>query len=265
MIEWILRIDLESYFYQHELNDLIGVSEYTVPAPSGPWGTSEAAGGEVFSPECPDLSRLHAIVTGRRMLNVLELGSGQSTKVIAHALKENSLEYSDQISLVRRASPFQVLSLESEQRYVDELQKALSKSDLGKHVDLVFSDAKQTTFNGRMCGSYVAIPPVCPDLIYIDGPMPMSYGNAESQYMSMNHAEITNVTCDLLLMEPVLLPGVVVIFDGMTNNARFNARNLQRNWLIHEDISNDFTIMVLDEPLLGVHHFNQVKFQNGIS
>ena len=26
--------------------------------------------------------------------------------------------------------------------------------------------------------------------------------------------------CDLLIIEPILLPGTIVIFDGMTNNAK---------------------------------------------
>jgi len=65
-----------------------------------------------------------------------------------------------------------------------------------------------------------------------------------------------------LLIEPILLPGTIVIIDGMTNNSRFNRRNLQRKWLSHEDLKNDYTILILDEPPLGVHHKNQLSFQN---
>ena len=78
----------------------------------------------------------------------------------------------------------------------------------------------------------------------------------------MNDSDITNITCDLLIIEPVLLPGTIVIIDGMTNNARFNKRNLKRNWLSYEDLDNDYTLMILDEPPLGIHHKNQLKFQN---
>ncbi|MDB9872769.1 hypothetical protein OAD02_05645, partial [Alphaproteobacteria bacterium] len=73
------------------------------------------------------------------------------------------------------------------------------------------------------------------------------------------------ITCDLLILEPVLLPGTVVIVDGMTNNARFNRRNLKRNWVCHENLQEDFTVMVLDEHPLGVHHIHQLDFQNNIS
>ena len=56
--------------------------------------------------------------------------------------------------------------------------------------------------------------------------MPMNYKNSKKQYLNMNDSDITNITCDLLIIEPILLPGTIVIFDGMTNNARFNRRNL---------------------------------------
>ena len=78
----------------------------------------------------------------------------------------------------------------------------------------------------------------------------------------MNHSEITNITCDVLIIEPILLPGTVIIVDGMTNNSRFIRRNLQRNWLSFEDLDNDFTIMVLDEDSLSVLHRRQLNFQN---
>ena len=121
---------------------------------------------------------------------------------------------------------------------------------------------EQTYYNNMICGKYKKIPSVCPDLIYVDGPMPMSYKNSKKQYMSINHPDITNITCDLLIIEPILLPGTIVIIDGMTNNARFNKKNLQRNWLSYEDLNNDYTLMILDEPPLGIHHKNQLRFQN---
>ena len=54
-----------------------------------------------------------------------------------------------------------------------------------------------------------------------------------------------------------------MVFDGMTNNARFNLRNLKRNWLNHEDTEKDFTILMLDEEPIGIHHRNQLNFVNG--
>ena len=80
--------------------------------------------------------------------------------------------------------------------------------------------------------------------------------------MDMRHKEVTNITCDVMVLEPCLLPGTIIIIDGMTNNSRFIRNNLQRNWLSHEDINADFTILVLDEPPLGIHHLRQLEFQS---
>ena len=140
--------------------------------------------------------------------------------------------------------------------------KSCKDAGLENYVTVQLVKAEQTFFNNLTCGRYKKIPSVCPDLIYIDGPMPMSYKNSKKQYLNMNHSDITNITCDLLIIEPMLLPGTIVIIDGMTNNARFHRRNLQRNWLSHEDLNNDLTIMILDEPTLGVHHKNKLIFQN---
>ena len=198
----------------------------------------------------------------RKIMTVLEFGSGQSTKVIAHALKENKKNYSKEIALIRRNKPFHLYSIESEKKYATKIIRSCKKNGLSNYVTVKFIEAEQTYFNGMICGKYKKIPPVCPDLIYIDGPMPMSYKNSKKQYLDMNNRDITNITCDLLIIESVLLPGTIVIFDGGTNNARFNIRNLQRNWLSHQCIDNDYTILILDEPHLGIHHKNQLFFQN---
>lgn len=265
LIDFVLNINLREYFDLQALGELVQVQEFSVPQHENPWDTLERAGGEVFAPDCADLARLHALVTHRRMLNVLEFGSGYSTQVIAHALKQNSERYLKNVQGIRRANPFKIISLESENKYANEVELQLEKNGLQKFVDVHLVEGEQTTFNGQICGRYKKIPPICPDLIYIDGPMPMSYRNSTSQYMNLNHSELTNITCDLLLIEPMLLPGVVVIVDGMTNNARFLSRNLKRNWLVHESLEDDLTIMVLDEKPVGVHHIRQLNFQNGLS
>ena len=219
-------------------------------------------GGDAFEAECPDLTRLYSIIRMRKIITVLEFGSGKSTQIIAEALKKNKQEYKGQISLIRRKNPFHIYSLESEKKYANQVINSCKKAGLEKYVTVKFVKAEQTYYNNMICGKYKKIPSVCPDLIYVDGPMPMSYKNSKKQYMSINHPDITNITCDLLIIEPILLPVTIVIIDGMTNNARFNKKNLQRNWLSYEDLNNDYTLMILDEPPLGIHHKNQLRFQN---
>lgn len=262
ILKTIINLDLEKNFYRYGIDKLINQKDYKLPKISKPQDTSIRAGGEAFEPECPDLTRLYSIIRMRKILTVLEFGSGFSTRVIGEALKKNKLDYSKKISLIRRKKPFHLYSLEFEKKYANKVTKSCKKAGLEDYVTVKLVEAEQTSFNNLICGKYKKIPSVCPDLIYIDGPMPMSYKNSKKQYLNLNDFDITNITCDLLIIEPILLPGTIVIIDGMTNNSRFNRRNLQRNWLYHEDLKNDYTILILDEPYLGIHHKNQLHFQN---
>ncbi len=262
ILKSIINLDLKKNFYRYGIDKLINQKIYKLPQQSKPSDTSLRAGGDAFEPECPDLTRLFSIIRMRKILTVLEFGSGYSTKIIGEALKKNKLDYSKKISLVRRKNPFHLYSLESEKKYANQVIKSCKEAGLKNYVTVKLVEAEQTYFNNLICGKYKKIPSVCPDLIYIDGPMPMSYKNSKKQYLDMNDPDITNITCDLLIIEPILLPGTIVVIDGMTNNSRFNRKNLQRNWLYHEDLKNDYTILILDEPTIGVHHKNQLNFQN---
>tara|TARA_B110000037_G_scaffold217017_1_gene277179 strand:+ start:2602 stop:3408 length:807 start_codon:yes stop_codon:yes gene_type:complete len=262
ILKSIINLNLKKKFYHYHIDKLIKQKIYKLPILPKPNDTSDKAGGDAFESECPDLTRLYSIIRMRKIITVLEFGSGKSTKVIAEALRRNKMDYSKKISLIRRKNPFHLYTLESEKKYADEVIKSCKDTGLENYVTIHLVKAEQTSFNNLTCGRYKKIPSVCPDLIYIDGPMPMSYGNSKKQYLNMNHSDITNITCDLLIIEPMLLPGTIVIIDGMTNNARFHRRNLQRNWLSYEDLANDYTIMILDEPTIGVHHKNQLTFQN---
>ena len=129
----------------------------------------------------------------RKILTVLEFGSGFSTKVIGEALKKNKLDYSKKISLIRRKNPFHLYSMESEKKYADKVIKSCKEAGLENYVTVKLVAAEQTTFNNLICGKYKKIPSVCPDLIYIDGPMPMNYKNSKKQYLNMNDSDITNM------------------------------------------------------------------------
>jgi hypothetical protein len=261
-IDYVRNLDTEKYAAENNLSRLFVKGINTVYDPRYEWSTSSLAGGESYPPDYNDLARLHAIVTKRKLINVLELGSGKSTVVLADALCENKRRFQGNLHGIRRGSPFRLLSIESELVYFKEVQQELIRLNLASVVDLFFSEAIQTTLCGQICGQYVSIPSCCPDLIYVDGPMPISYKNAETEYMDLRHSEVTNITCDVIKIEPMLLPGTIVIIDGMTNNARFIRRNLKRNWLCFEDTNADYTICVLDERPLGHIHMRQLDFQN---
>ena len=254
----LIECDLESYFWEHQLNDVLGVESYSRPNMPGPNDTFLQEGAEPFGPDCADLSRLHAVITKRKALTVLEFGSGLSTLVMADALSKNHQLYSDSVSLIRRQNPFHIFTLEADPKYAEVTSQICC--EYGERVSVIQSDAVREDFGGMVAGRYSTIPSICPDLIYIDGPSPYSYREADEEYFSLRSPDVTNITVDLLKIEPCLLPGTIVIFDGMTNNARFNYRHLSRSWLRHEDTELDFTMMILDEAPLGVHHRNQLNF-----
>jgi len=262
ILKYIVNLDLKKNFYQYGIDKLLKEKVFKSSPIPKPMETFIKAGGIQFEPDHSDLTRLYSIIRKRKILTVLEFGSGKSTMIMGEALKKNKQDYSKKISLIRRKNPFHIFSLESEKKYAKIVTKECKKMKLEKYVTVNLSDAQQTVFNNMICGRYKKIPSVCPDLIYIDGPMPMSYKNSKNQYLDMNEPDITNITCDLLMIEPILLPGTIVIIDGLTNNARFNINNLKRNWLSHQDLDKDYTLMILDEPPLGIHHKNQLLFQN---
>ena len=262
IIDYIVSLDLKKYALENKISELFDNYRDDDFIQNDPWSTADMSGGDPFPPEYEDLARLHAIIRKRKLINVLEFGSGKSTLVIGEALRKNYEDYKAHLIGIRRSTPFKLISLESEEKYRQEVIKDCTKKDLCNFVEVVYREAKQTLFNGRLCGQYTSIPSCCPDLIYVDGPMPMSYTNGSDQYMDMRHKEVTNITCDVMVLEPCLLPGTIIIIDGMTNNSRFIRNNLQRNWLSHEDINADFTILVLDEPPLGIHHLRQLEFQS---
>ena len=254
----LIECDLETYFYSHNLGEIIGVESYSRPAPPGPNDTYLQEGADPFGPDCADLARLHAFITKRKALTVLEFGSGLSTLVMAHALSENYERYSDEINLIRRENPFHIYALEADQKYIEISSEICSQYN--ERVSVLPSAAVREDFRGMVAGRYHRVPSICPDLIYIDGPSPYSYQELDEEYLSFRSPDITNITTDLLKLEPCLLPGTVVIFDGMTNNARFNYRHLSRNWLRHEDTEMDITVLMLNELPLGIHHRNQLNF-----
>jgi predicted O-methyltransferase YrrM len=262
ILKYIVNLDLKKNFYKHGIDKLLQEKVFKPSPVPKPMETFNAVGGSPFEPDHSDLTRLYSIIRKRKIITVLEFGSGKSTLIMGEALKKNNHDYSKKISLIRRKNPFHIFSLESEKKYARIVKNDCKKMKLEKYATIKLVNAEQTLFNNMICGRYKKIPSVCPDLIYIDGPMPSSYKNSKNQYLDMNEPEITNITCDLLMIEPILLPGTIVIIDGLTNNARFNLRNLKRTWLSHQDLKKDYTVMILDEPILGIHHKNQLLFQN---
>lgn len=252
--------NLEKYFYKNQLNKILKTDFKKINIPL-PFQTFNQEGSSAFPIDVYDLTRLHKIITSLKIISVLELGSGESTRIMADALRINKKNYFNESLLmkIRKKDKFKIHSIETEKKYLQITEK--KTKTLQKYVKYYYTGAIQTQYNNNICGRYKTIPSVSANLIYIDGPSPYSYKEKNFNYIDLGSPEITNITCDLLLMEPYLLPGTVVIFDGLTNNAYFNIQRLKRNWLWKHNLKFDYTIMALTDKPLGIHNINELKFQ----
>jgi hypothetical protein len=204
-----------------------------------------------FAPEVDDLLRLHKLIRSRKPFTVLEFGTGYSTVMIADALKKNQTEWDalPNKPKIRNRFMFQLFSVDASKRWLDK-----TKETFPKHlVDLVHfwhSEVEIGTFNGQLCHYYKNIPDVVPEFIYLDGPDPQDVkGNING--LSFGCEERTVMSGDLLLMESTFLPGMFILIDGRTNNARFLERNFSRKYKMKWNRKGDTTTFELVEDRLG--------------
>lgn len=215
--------------------------------------------GTEYPPETDDLLRLHYLVRTRKVLNILEFGIGKSTIIFADALKKNKEEYADYVlKNIRREDPFIVYTIDNFKEWISNCKKQVPK-ELKEHVSFSYSEVEMTTFNGRACTMYKKLPNVCPDLIYLDAPSQFGVVG-DVRGISTESVNRLPMSADILLLEPFLLPGTLIVVDGRTANARFLKNNLQREWEYYHFINEDIHLFELVESPLGVLNAKQIKF-----
>lgn len=212
-----------------------------------------------FPPELDDLARLHYLARSRKVTTVLEIGAGKSTVALAHALRLNEMEFGDYVRTnLRRANPFEVHTLEQSSDWVEVCRQAMPPA-LAPYVHFQCAGVQMTTFNGRACTLYQRIPDICPDLIYLDGPDQFCV-EGDVHGISTRSADRLPMSADLLLLEPFLLPGTLIVVDGRTANARFLKNNFQRPWRHAHHVEADLHTFELVEPPLGRLNERQIRF-----
>ena len=118
-----------------------------------------------------------------------------------------------------------------------------------------------TSFNSRFCTAYTKIPRINPQLIYLDGPDLYSVKNNIYNF-NTDFDECVPISCDILRIEPFLLPGTIVVVDGRKSNVRFLENNFQRKWrkTIYKNI--DLTTFYLNEKPIGNYNLLDMKNRN---
>ena len=200
-------------------------------------------------PDINDLVRLHRLVRERPCVTVLEFGIGCSTIALAHAMDQNERELGDLMRsrITRNTHLFEVFSVDASEGWIAHTSGRIP-AHLAPRVHLGHSTVSATTFGGRLCHTYDSLPDVVPDLIYLDGPDPADV-TGSVKGLSFSTPERTVIAADILVMEPTLLPGTVIVVDGRENNVRFLMRNLQRPVAL--SVEGDASIIELVEPRLG--------------
>lgn len=216
-----------------------------------------------IAPDIDDLVRLHQLLRQRRAFTVLEFGIGYSTLVIADALAKNADDFaaSDAQVELLPADAFRVFSVDASEAWLATAMARIPNG-LRTHVVPTYSPVSAGTFNGQLCHFYDVLPNTVPDFVYLDGPDPRDIGGCVNG-LDFRHRERTVIAGDLLLMEPTFVPGLMILIDGRTNNARFLANNFRRTYDWVEDPGGDFTIFELVEPPLGERNRARLAYCSG--
>ena len=244
-------VDLATeYFHDEGLAELVACSQ-----------AADTNGYNVaIEPDTDDLVRLHQLVRERRVFTVLEFGTGYSTLVIADALAKNADDFASSDAEVELlpADAFRVFTVDVSEAW---LATAMARIPCGlqAHVVATHSPLRTGTHNGQLCHFYERLPNVVPDFIYLDGPDPRDVEGMVNG-LDFSHRERTVMSGDLLLMEPTFVPGLMVLVDGRTNNARFLANNFRRSYDWLEDPGGDFTMFELAEPPLGQRNRERLAY-----
>lgn len=242
-------VEDKEYIKANKLDRLINFDEGK-DYKEGTYGGVDGKLSKPFPPITEDLARLHKTIRERRVLTVLEFGTGYSTIIMADALKRNQIYWN---LAIRNRHPFKVFSVDASREWIERTKQRFPKSLL-EYVQFHYSPVKIGTFNGQLCHYYINLPNIIPDFIYLDGPAATDVKGTLYGLNFWNCDDRTVMAGDLLLMESTLLPGTFIIIDGRTNNARFLLNNFKRKWRWDWDRKGDVTTFELVEERLGKHN-----------
>jgi hypothetical protein len=207
-----------------------------------------------------DLARLHSLITTRKCLNVLELGSGFSSLVIAHALKMNS-DCSNGLlpKSLRRENPWHLDSIDESKAWL-EITMSRIPANLAPYVTFHFRSVSLATFCDRPVTYYRDIPNHPYDLIYVDGPSQYSHGESDWLGFSTHDPGRMPMSADVLRIEHFLQPGTLVLFDGRSANAGFFEMNAQKKWRKIRSRFHDQTIFIDESDVLGKYNKEFLRY-----
>lgn len=183
--------------------------------------------GEI-PPFSHDLVNLHREIRQRAPKTVLEIGVGFSTIIMCDALHRNALE---------GRGDGKLWTIDTSQKWIGNTQEKLP-GKLQKYCKFVHSRAAVRDWNGELCHTFVELPNITPDMIYLDGPYGSDVENMRDGlgFEVFEGQKRSIMSADVLLFENSLnvRSKFILIVDGRYNNVQFLKRNLKRKYRVRE-------------------------------
>jgi len=210
----------------------------------------------ILLPDLNDLFFLHQLIILNKRFKILEIGTGWSSLIIAHAHKKNIDKHKDCI-LKNKLGDLKYIILDNLKKYL-KISKKRNKLINNRFIFYKFSKVIMSEFNGRYCTEYIDFPKFNPDFIYLDGPSQYYTLNNKNFSFNTNSKDLMPMVSDLNKIEHFLNPGTVILVDGRSANVNFMRLNFQRNWKYKK--INDFHLLILDEKVFGQKNLNTINF-----
>lgn len=266
-IDYLKENDLLKYFSNEELKTIEKKYKFTDVYFGNYSFYKEKNINKPFIPfpiDVNDLVNLHKTILKRKVFTVMEFGLGYSTIIMADAILKHKKEY-DKLTEkphIRVNDMFKIFSIDTNELWIKRFKENIKEfSEIKDIIKVNYSDIHINTFNGRICHFYDNLPSINPQMIYIDGPDSKDIkGNING--FTFNNPDITVMSGDILLIEPILIPGTIVIFDGRKNNSYFLKNNFQRNWKYTKNKELDIDTFELIDESLGIYNTNMLEYCN---
>ena len=250
ILDYVKKYDLDKLLLEKDFN------KYTYNI----YDTVNPKNNNPFNVDWFDLVYLHKKIITNKIINVIDIGLGHSTIIMADALSRNKVKYGSYVEKnIRKKNPFVVYSVDASKHWIKEFKLRKDYLKLKKHINLQHSSVYIGTFNDRICSYYSNFPNIAADLIYLDAPgMYDIKGSLDGS--NFRNVERVPLAADILRIEYFLMPGTTIVVDGRFANARFLKNNFQRKWSYKEDMKNNFTEFKLIESHIGKYNKRQIDF-----
>jgi len=221
---------------------------------------------QAIPPNIQDLYSLYRIIKKNNVLAVTEFGSGFSTSVIALALSENKLNLGSLASSIRHPNPFSLMTVDCSAEFMNLSLNRIPQSLRTVDIKAVITSASMNLVADQICHLYDHLPAFTSDLYYLDGPgcdqVTGGVNGFSVNFGSNDYSYGLPMSADLILIEPYLWPGTIVVTDGRGANAQFLLNNFKRNWEYSYDEKIDQHIMILREEHWGPISKNLLKLRS---